>query len=424
MRYIFPAILLLANGVSAQEPLTLEGIARAAVDNAATLGMEKSRSARAHHDSHVARAALLPRIDATAGITGWSDVDKKQIIGKRLLADRQDRFELRLEQTVFKGGESYHGYRAAKLSDAAGREALGHEKQKVLHEAGVETYSLLQAREALKHARAEVTRRRSHRSAAEKRLKAGVIASSEKLRARAAEEEAVAEEAEAERKVLELTRRLRRLTHLELNGEIVVPEPIPWPDGEIEGLSREAQASPGVRLAALSLEAAEAGVLKERGGFFPGIYAGGALRRRSESPETLAFIKEENLGFLEMRWRFFSGGARLASARSARALAAEKKEALRDAREGARLSVGVSWDRAKAAEKKIAAQGARLISSRAAYENVKKRHAAGLDSYLNLLDATTALKGAETGLRSARFAREKALLDLHFAAGSIESVLL
>ncbi len=421
---ILSALFFLAQGARAQAPVSLGEIARAALERSASLSAEQARSRRAGHEREAARSGFLPRVDGSAGLSAWSDASPKRLIGARLQPDRQSRLELNVEQVVFKGGEVYQGYRQARLSEDAAASALQAGRLEVLHEAGTLAYLLLRAGEALKSAEAEAERRRAHSRAADARSRVGAISDAGRLRAEAEARAAEAEKTEAERTLLEFKRRLERLTGLGLDSGVEAADGLPWPQGGIERLVEEAEASPVVRSADRAARAAQAGVLKERGGFFPGVFAGGVLRRRSESPETLFFVRDESAGFLEARWRLFSGGERLASTRAARAVQDEKKEAFRKTREEARLSVRTSWDRAKSAEKTITARISGLESARAAYDHASKRHAAGLDAHLDLLDAAAALKAAEAGLRSARFARELALLDLHLAVGSIERILL
>ncbi len=414
--------LLVFSAVTAQAS-SFDALYRSALGHASELGISRARSQAARREVDRARAAFFPRLEASTTLRSWAQASP-QDQGTIVRPDRQTVAELGLEQPLFQGGTAWNGWRQAHHRSRARAHAGTARRREVLHMTGTLAYSLLEAREAASQARAEVKRRKAHREDAEKRRAVGALTEAAVARAQAEEQKALADEIEAERKVLEAEAGLARIAGFSLPADAEPPDPLPLEGGRIELAQKASSSNPAVLSAGESLKAARSGVLKARGSFLPTVSVGGALRRHSESPHTLQFIRNEAVGFLTARWALFSGGEKRASEQAARARREEAAARLRSARESWELKARTSWDAVRAAEANIAAQESRYEAAQTSYDRVKKRHGAGLDPYLNLLDASTERRTAETSLRRARFSRERAVLDLYLAAGTIERAVL
>lgn len=422
MTWAWTFLLVLARARA--EPLPVPALYKAALAHAPQLAEASAAARRADFERLRATAGFLPRVDAYAEHDAWASASQPtpQV---RIRPANQDSWELRAEETVFSGGQVLNGCRETSAAARAARLSESARRQALLREVGVLSLRWLEAAETLKQADAELSRRRGHLEAAKKRQAAGVLPEAEELRAEAEVQKAASEQLEAERAQLELRSRLETMTGLELSSGLSPAPPLPLPEGARDAFADEASRSnPAARAEEQNLLAAEFGARARRGRFLPSLSVGGAYRGMRQTPETLEFLSHETLGFVQARWNLFSGGERWASARSAEASAAAARERARQARDEQSLKARLAFDAAKTADAAIAAEQSRRDSASASYERVRKRFEAGVDPYLNLLDAATALKTAESALIAARYSRERAVLDLHWALGSIEGAVL
>lgn len=391
---------------------------QAALTHAPALGVAAAEARRAAFEQDRARSGLLPRVTAQGGAQAWSQGNTPSGLGSQLRPNSQEAWEVGAEQTVFQGGEVLNRYRAAGSTAQAALHLQAAERSSLLRDTGTWALKLLEAQEALKQADAELERRQGHLDATKKRAAAGDLSETDAVRAEAEASRARSERIEAERAVSEARSRLESLTGLDLSAGVVPPQALALPSGTA------AADNPEVLAGRESLKAAEEARAAEKGRFLPAIAVGGATRGTREAPKSLLFVERESYGFIQARWALFSGGEKVASARSAQAAAEKAAEELRLRKDAQALESKLALDAAKAAESSIAAETARRDSAQAAYDRVKKRFDAGLDPYLNLLDASAALKDAESGLLRARYARERSVLEFYRASGGLEAAVL
>ncbi len=418
-------LLLLALCAPARaQPLPVAALYTAALAHAPALGEAAAEARRAESEQARAAAGFLPRVEASGQIDSWASASQPspEILVR---PGNEDAWELRAEQTVFEGGGVLNRYREADREARSARFSLAARRQSLLHEVGTLSLQWLEAQEALRQADAELERRAGHLDAMKKRQSAGSVPESDTLRAEAEVEKAKSEKIEAERLLLETRSRLETLTGLDLSAGLEAPASLPFPAQGREDLARAAsEQNPQALAGRESLEAAQSEKKAREASFLPSIVVGGAYRGMRESPEAFDFLSHEALGFAQARWALFSGGESRAEVKAAQAAAEGTAERLRRTQDGQSLQARLAFDAAKAAEGAISAEASRRDSAAAAYDRVKKRYEAGMDPYLNLLDASTALRTADSALLRARYARERSVLDLYLALGALDEAVL
>jgi outer membrane protein TolC len=415
-------VLALCSAAHSQ-PVPVASLYAAALAHAPVLGEAAADARRADFEKERAAAGFLPRVSASGESDGWASAAQAnpQIIVR---PGHEDSWELRAEETVFEGGRVVNRYRQASGEARSAGYSQAARRQALLHEVGTLSLRWLEASESVRQADAELERRAGHLDDMKKRQFAGSVPESDTLRAESELDKAKSEKIESARLLLETRSRLETLTGLDLSAGLAAPGPLPLPGQSREDLAKTAsEKNPRISADRESLSAAQAGKKAQEGGFLPSVVVGGAYRGMRESPQAFDYLSHETLGFVQARWALFSGGQTRASVKAAQAAAEGSAERLRQTKDARSLDARLAFDAAKADESAIAAETSRRDSAAAAYDKVKKRYEAGMDPYLNLLDAATALKTADAALNRARYARERSVLDLYLALGALDEAV-
>ena len=415
-------LLLLAAGALAG-PVPPTPLFQAAVTRAPELDIAQAEERTSEWQAKRSAAPMLPRIDSTAGLTSWPDARPAFPVGI-LRPGREAGVEVRAEQTLFQGGSLLGGYREAAALHRAAESQTKAAREEVLYRAAWLSFDWQERREALQYAEAENSRRQGHWEAARKRADAGVLSDADLRRAEAEAKKASADLIEAGRFLAETRHRLEMLTGLNLADGLSPPFPFPS-RADRKSLAEAARlANPRTRAAFQTLEASRRAQAAADGRWAPALVAGAAQRGSIQTPETLHQVRRESYGYLQARWNLFGGGESLAASQGARAKTAAAKGRLQQTSDEAALSASLAFDAAEAALSVLEADEARVEAARTAYDRTAKRHEAGMDPYLNLLDSASTLRSAEAERTKARYARQRALLDLHRALGTVETALL
>ncbi len=419
-RFVVPAlacVLLETSAVHAAP--TLADACRAALARAPGVSRSRAAARAAAAGADAARAEMLPRLDFTAGTHAIGATDQG---GPRTRPDRQESLSLRLEQAVFAGGALRARSLEAREDAVAAAHASARRREEIAHEAATLYLGVLEAREDLRQAEADLERRAAQAQGAGLRVKAGLLPKAEADQAEAERARAQAVVREVQGSLAEARGRLERLTGWSASEGLAAPPPLSVPRGEM--LASAQQAAPAVLSARRSLAARRRGESAARGGLAPALVAGGSLRRAAEFPKTMQFVRDEASAFVEVRWTLFSGGGRLAGVRRARAETDAASARLEEARDLAAVDAIAAREAALSAQERLAALESRLAAARESYEAVRSRHEAGLEPALALREAAASLTSADAALSAARFQRERAVFDLHLALGTVEEAIM
>src|SRR5690606_32077060 len=122
------------------------------------------------------------------------------------------------------------------------------------------------------------------------------------------------------------------------------------------------------------------------------------------------------IGSVILSWHLFAGGGDIARRDEARSEASRLRALRRDAADRVQLEVLQAFDAAVVARGAIETAGDRLESARRAYELVRRRHEEGVASLIELIDARTALTGAELNRSLTEYRYAMRLVELERAA--------
>jgi outer membrane protein TolC len=413
-------LLLLAAVSTARAEPTLGQLCRAAVENSEEVRAADARVRWADNRAAEARGGLLPKLKAEAGATEWTESQTVDVPFPLVVRpERQEVIAATAQQPIFAGGSLWKNWRAGRArAQAAAYERLGV-REAILRETSELVYRLLEAEEQLRVAQSSLDRRSAHLESARQRRAAGVTTEVETSRAEAEKQAAVAAKIEAEEAEFEAKVRLRALTGMDVSSPSV-PEQLSPPPAETD----EAASNPDLLAAERRAASASDALTGTKGTLFPSVYVGAQARRVYETPQTAFYIRDETLGFAKVQWDVFSGGSNLAAVGAARAAYDESRREYERVRRDRTTDAAIAREALRQADALVQAAKTRAAAARSAYQTAERRYTSGLDSYLVRLDAESGLTEAEGSYARARWERERAVIALHAARGTLEAALL
>lgn len=391
-----PGLVLAPGHARAEEPLTLEQSIAIGLQRAPLVGVELERLREAEADYLVARAALFPRLSASAYY--------ERLGGDRLTGsaspvyDREAFAGVRLTHIVFDGFGSWATRRAARHGIEAQRVEIEAARADVVYLVTAAFARVIETEELVKVAEGALARQQAFEGLADAQLRLGRGTRLDVLRASSQRVEAerslvAAREAHALAVVL-----LGKVMGLDPRAPVSVtgslPAAVEPPPTEAALLEAALAGNPELRKIGPLTEQAAAGVSAARGAYYPAlsIQASAGYRDRGDLGSGTDWV-----GGVFLEWPFFEGGLRRgqvakAEARargvreSARALTLEVEAEVRDALAAWRVALAS----VASADKQLEANREAALAASAVYE-------AGRASALDVLTAEAELTRAEAG---------------------------
>lgn len=411
--------------------LTLTTALDSALATHPSVGAAQARldGAAATHDA--ARAAYLPSVTGSAGLTRFQepmvvaplhgfDPMHPPAFDRTLIQG-----QVGMDYMLFDGGAR----RALSSGTAAAEESFALQRdatvQDLIQSVTFAYTAVLGSREVLTAAEGQVEALASEVDRAEQRLHEGTAARLEVLRAQAALLDARAQVATAGAQVGVGERNLARL--MGADPSAMQGRPLADVAPNQVGAGMVVDANPRIQAAARALDAAQARVDQENAGRLPSLKASAGLQNFGSSLGT--YDTEWQAG-LRVSWPLFTGGARSAAIEKARADLRVAEEQLAQAR----LAAATDLDGADAAWREALARSDALAASVAQWEEVARVEALSLENGAGVqqdyLRAQAALFQARAGSARARFdmilalvgrARAQGHLDLGWMATALET---
>jgi len=412
-----PATLASAQGeTSVFADLTLAEAVKLALERHPALRAASHQAAAAAAGVDQARAAFLPRVDFSEGITRSDNpvyafgalLNQGRFSAADFAVDRLNhpdpisnwRTNIGGGVPLFMGGRTLLGYQQAQIGREAAERGRARVEQEVIFGVVRAYYGVLLAEEAQIAVEAAVHTAEANLAAAGAREEAGVAVASDALAARVRlarlQEEAIAAAShvrlataglnDAMGVALDQSYRitgrldLPRLRHERLEG--------------LETLAREQR--PDYQQMTLEEQRLEKEVLRAKGAFLPtmhlmGNYEINNQRFSSEGQDSWA------VGVV-LNWNLFSGGADYARMVEARA-SHQRATALRERMASAiALEVRDAFFALQTARKRVAVAKDAVAYAEESLRIVQDRYDAGLTTIVELLDSETALTAARTNL--------------------------
>jgi outer membrane protein len=430
-----------ASGAPADdEPLTLAGAMQRARENAREVGAARARLEAAEARARQAKGFRLPSVNLTAL---WTRTDNPaEVFALKL---NQGTFSFpdfvqsdpnspapinagitrgEIAVPLFTGGELSGRIGQAKLGaeaasndvDWAGNSAALAAAEAYVKVAQAEEYAALLAK-----ARETVV---AHVALARNYVEQGMLVRSELLRAEVelAHVDDLVEEAVGNVRVANANLAFRLGAPGDASWQLSpLPEPRPA-EGPVGDWLSSAAERPDLAAAQKLLAAGELEEKVRKAPLFPKL----AFVARGELYGEHAFGSSGTSGSIMavITWNVFSGGADLAAAAAARAEARAGREDVARFAEGVRLEVRQAFEEAATARARAETARKALAAARESERITAERFRSGVVKMLDLLDATTARREAETRELVARAEANAALLRLAVTAGRRpESVL-
>ncbi len=434
-RWMRAAVALVATtagspAVTFGQTITLDGAVEAALARHPTSAAAAARVTAAEEAGDAARAARLPGAALTGSLTRFQepmivapfhslDFSSPPSFDRTLVQGR-----LGVQYTLFDGGGRSARIRGAEAVHDAARFAHEGTEMSVVDETVSAYVGVLTARAVLQAAEAQVEALEAEHDRVSRELAAGATAELEVLRAAATLQEARAEAASAVARVGLAERSLARLMQVDA-GEIV-GRPLADVGVRAPPTRGDAASSPQVLRAERSVSAAEARLAEQRGARLPSVEAGAGLLDFGTA--TGEHVFEWQAG-VQVSWPVFTGGARSAAVRRARA---EVTAAERDLA-ATRLETAQAIDAAETAVVEADARSGALALAVTQWEEVARIEALALEAgagvQRDLLRAQAGLFQARAGHARARYeavvarvrlARVEGVLDRSWITGALE----
>ncbi len=441
-RTLLAAALLcfLPSARAAGEQLDLAAVMARARDQArevtaararAQAGAERVRQAKAHRLPRVSLQEIWIRTDSPAEAFALLLNQKRFSLPEFAAGDpnNPDAIEnalTRLEITLplYTGGEISSRVRQAQLAaEGAMESAAWIEEGAAL--AGAEAYiRLTQIREQIELLESSLETVRAHVKLARAYVDQGMLVRSELLRAEV--EQAGIED------LLSRARGQAKVAEANLSFRLALDFSTPWqlepladppPLGEpLDGWLGSAETRPDLEAARRRLDAGELEVKVSRSGRLPKV---GLVVRGDLNDESLFGSRGDSTAVMAVASvDLFSGGRHRAAAAAARAEVEAGRSEIEQFREGIRLSVKDAYEQAASARERHRTARTAQAAAREAERIIGERFDKGVVKTIDLLDATTARREADTRELMARTEAHLASLTLAVRAGRRpESVL-
>ena len=338
-----------------------------------------------------ARAALMPRIDATASHT----LTKDRLKGGGTSRKRTSQYGISASQRLFSGFQNRNNLMKSRYEERAGLYRARDKERQILLEAVQAYMDVYAARRMITLRRKHVANLERQRRATRARIRAGELTRTDLsktdaliYRAKASLEGALADLGGA-------IGRYERLAGYK-PGELIYPQlperhlPLSAEDAQQKAL----QMHPDLRAARDDIKAAEYGVKSARGAFLPTIDATADVNRNFASSHSEP-NKAEGSFALRLSLPLFDGGARLADVQKARADHSQKKYISHGLAARIKADAKEHYLRHRAAKASLVQAKAEVKAARAVLRGIRIEEKAGQRSFLDILDAELALLDAQ-----------------------------
>ncbi|MBF0303957.1 MAG: TolC family protein, partial [Desulfamplus sp.] len=179
---VLPSVfLILPVSVSAQE-YSLEELYRLALSRSERIKLSEENLLISKINRDKAFAALIPTLSAVGNYTQYQE-DKKSSTGSIMQPDYNNSWGLKIEKSLSLSGREFTALQGAIDNIEKNRYDLMSVQEEYLSSVSESFYSVLQARQAVQIANANLERLKKYQDAAQKRLRIGEVTKTALLRA-------------------------------------------------------------------------------------------------------------------------------------------------------------------------------------------------------------------------------------------------
>ena len=386
--------------------------------------LQAQRAALRATDEGVARAksGFLPSLTGIGNITRQnvrSEVDSIEIFD---FPSTPKFFQARLDQSLFRGFQDFHGIKQAKSLVKAGRAQLRSTEQRVLLDAVTAYVNTLREESVLGLNQNNVQVLERQLQASRDRFRVGEITRTDVAQSEARLAGAVSLRITAEANLAGARANYGRVIG-QLPGTLEQPPELPGLPVTIdEAWAIANQENPSIALAMFNEQAAVYNVRAAKGGLAPTVVGFATLSRSSatsSNPDvqtTVDFVTDLKTAGVQIRIPLYQGGAVYADIRRAKQTQSQRRLDILTAERQVRSDTRTGFEQHRAAKSRIISNQAQVKANEIALEGVRQEASVGQRTTLDVLDA-------EQELLDARVNLARAMRDLQVASFSFLSSL-
>lgn len=410
--------ILLAGALpAAAEPVDFVDLFHRAVRFHESVGEANERLVQAEEERDKVFANLLPTLSVEGAVDRRRDTLSS---GGFILRPRETRdLTVRLVQPLYTGGRATTQLKIATIGEVSREIDVRVARENLVFDLGQAFFDVLKAEADLASAteRREGMERQLQAARARVRLGADVRASALRLESEVARLKS--EEVAARHAIRSAREDLANLSGVPEDVELGAP-----PDTEtILNLADPLEAALAQRadvgLVQGEVAAADLGVRYTTGRWLPLVELTGTYIKQAEDPSGSFFIDEESYATLSATWDLYNGGEDLAERRRARSAYRERQLELRRLERDVRTQVEQATRQVTVAAQIVASLEEAWRYAAENHRIVTETYKAGAATYLDVIDASTALGDARRDLENARHDHSLALLNLARVTGHL-----
>jgi len=383
-----------------------------------SVGEATERLRQAEYERKKVRANLLPDLD----VTGTVQRRPKNLTagGSFLVASKDSRdLTVTLGQTLYTGGRARTQLKIATIGELARQVDLRLTRETLVYNVAQAVFAVSKAQADLSSASDRREGMERHLQAAQARVRLGADVRATALRLESEVARLKAEEMQASDALKTARENLAELTGLPQDVQLGPPPDMgpvrSAPDPVQTALTHRAD----VALATSEAAAAKLGVRYTSGTFLPVINLTGTYTRSDENPATTFLIDEESFATLKATWSLFNGGEDVAERHRAQAAFREKQLNLTELQREIHTQVDQAERQVQVAEQVVQSLKDAWTYAAENHRIVTETFNVGAATYLDVIDASTALGDARRDLENARNDLNLALLNLAQDTGEL-----
>lgn len=413
---IFILVFVRSLPAGAERVVSLEEAYRTARLESERIAIAQENLVQAEKEKERAKSFLYPRV--TADLSYLRRPKEELSLFRALLPEREERFNLVLEQPLYVGGRASATYRIAKMGIKGERLGLDLETEALLFDVAQTYYEALKAQKNVLIEESEVQRLEAHRRDAEKRFRIGESTRTALLRAEAELSNANAKLIRAKNQKTVMIDQLSMLAGIEGEFEVADPPFITVAEQpEARWVKSAYEQHPDLQRRRLGIQIAREQVDFAKGAFYPSLTLEGRYSRTNQDPESPFLIRDDKSAMIKLSFPIFEGRLRVAELSQAKSRMRQAGLQAQLLKDEITLRVRRALLNLTALTSELDHLKRRVIFAKEAFSLTSRQFAVGLGTQIDVLDASAALMDAERQLSNTTYDREVAILNLERAGG-------
>lgn len=394
--------------------------------------LQAQRAALRATDEGVARAnaGFLPRLTGVGNISKQNTVSESQGIELFDFTATSKFYQARLDQSLFRGFQDFHGIKQAKSLIKAGRAQLRTTEQRVLLDAVTVYTNALRDEYVLELNQNNVQVLERQLQASRDRFRVGEITRTDVAQSEARLAGAVSLRITAEANLAAARANYVRVIG-QLPGTLEEPPALPGLPATIdEAWAIASQENPSISLAMFNERAAVFNVRQAQGGLAPTVDGFAAISRSTGSNPsvntgtTVDFLSDVKALGVQIRIPLYQGGAVYSDIRRAKQTQSQRRLDILTAERQVRSDTRTAFEQHRAAKSSIVSNQAQVEANEIALEGVRQEASVGQRTTLDVLDAEQELLDARVNLARARRDLQVASFAFLSSLGRLNAVAL